>query len=101
MEILDGRAAGALLLDVPTVARMLGFSVFQARRFLAAPPQGFPPLLRVGARIFVRRPQLEAWARGELVAVPPAPEVSPESLRQPTGRPRGRPRKSEVARGRA
>ena len=88
-------------MDVPGVARALGFSVFQARRFLATPPAGFPPLVRVGARIFVRRPQLEAWARGDLVAVPTAPEVSPESLRQPTGRPRGRPRKSEVAKGRA
>lgn len=101
MEIFDRCAAGALLLDVPTVAQMLGFSVYQARRFLAAPPADFPAPLRVGARIFVRRPQLEAWARGELVAAPPAPEVQPDALRpQTTSRPRGRPRKVEVARGR-
>lgn len=84
----------ALLIDVPGVARALGFSVFQARRFLATPPAGFPPLVRVGARIFVRRPQLEAWARGEVIAAPVAPAaLQPE----PARRPRGRPRKSEVA----
>lgn len=90
--------AEALLLDVPAVARALGFSIYQARRFLAAPPSGFPPPLRVGSRIFVRRPQLEAWARGEVIAAPVAPAVlQPE----PARRPRGRPRKSEVARGRS
>lgn len=95
-------AEAPLLLDVPAVARALGFSVFQARRFLATPPAGFPPLLRVGARIFVRRPQLEAWARGELVAAPPAPEVQPDALRpQAKSRPRGRPRKVGVVKGRA
>lgn len=93
--------AEALLLDVPAVARALGFSVFQARRFLATPPVGFPPLVRVGARIFVRRPQLEAWARGEVVDSPPTAEPPRGTSRQPTGRPRGRPRKSEVAKGRA
>lgn len=92
--------AEALLLDVPAVARALGFSIYQARRFLAAPPSGFPPPLRVGSRIFVRRPQLEAWARGEVVESPPTAESPRGASRQPTGRPRGRPRKSEVARGR-
>lgn len=98
MEMMNGNPAGALLLDVRGVAQVLGFSEHQARRFLAAPPHGFPPVLRVGSRIFVRRPQLEAWARGELVA---APEVPLVALRhQATGRPRGRPKKSEVAKGR-
>ena len=101
MEMMNGNPAGALLMDVRAVAQALGFSEHQARRFLAAPPQGFPPVLRVGSRIFVRRPQLEAWARGELVAAPPAPEVPLVALRhQATGRPRGRPKKSEVAKGR-
>lgn len=101
MEILAGNAQGVLLMDVPAVAQALGFSVHQARRFLAAPPAGFPPLLRFGARIFVKRPQLEAWARGELVTVPEAPELLPAGLQhQATGRPRGRPRKSEVQKGR-
>lgn len=94
MQKIDSSAAGALLLDVCAVAQALGFSVHQARRFLAAPPAGFPPPLRVGARIFVRRPQLEAWARGESLAASSAPEAPSTVHRQePTGRPRGRPRK--------
>lgn len=101
MQMLGYDTQGVLLMDVPAVAQALGFSVHQARRFLAAPPTDFPPPVRVGARIFVRRPQLEAWARGELVAAPPAPEgLSAAPLRAPTGRPRGRPRKSEVQKGR-
>jgi len=96
MQFSSECAAGALLLDVPAVADALGFSVHQARRFLAAPPPGFPPLLRVGARIYVRRPQLEAWAAGDEVIGAPPEAAAP----MPGRRPRGRPRKSEVAQGR-
>lgn len=98
MDWMVCSADGVLLMDVPAVAQVLGFSVHQARRFLAAPPAGFPAPLRVGTRIYVRRPQLEAWARGE-VFESPVLDAPPAVLRQhPSGRPRGRPRKIEVSR---
>lgn len=98
MEWMVRSDDGVLLMDVPAVAQALGFSVHQARRFLAAPPAGFPAPLRVGTRIYIRRPQLEAWARGEVFESPvldaPAPILRPS----PSGRPRGRPRKIPVSR---
>jgi hypothetical protein len=101
MEIFLYSAPEALLLDVPAVARVLGFSVHRARRFLAAPPAGFPPLLRVGARIFVLRPQLEAWACAETVVAPAMPATPEAPVIQHTGRRRGRPRGSGAQKGRA
>lgn len=76
-----------LLLDVPGLGAILGLTVHQARRFIDAPPPGFPGALRVRNRIYFRRLQVLAWARGEVVQAPlPAA--------QPLGkRPRGRPRK--------
>ena len=91
-------ASEALLVDLRGCARILGVPFSRARQWVQAPPAGFPPLVRLGARIYVRRLQLEAWARGEEFAAIPLPPATREP--EPERRPRGRPRKSEVIRGR-
>lgn len=95
METIGGSAQG-MLLDVPEVAQVLGFSVHQTRRFLADPPAGFPAPLRVGARIFVKRPLLAAWVARDDFASGPAAPSSMRLESEHARRPRGRPKKSEV-----
>lgn len=85
----DLSSAEPLLLDVPGLGAILGLTVHQARRFIDAPPPGFPGALRVRNRIYFRRLQVLAWARGEEAA--PA-HVSAALVAK---RPRGRPRKGE------
>lgn len=97
MEFSVG-AGEALLLDLHACARVLGLPFSRTRQWVQDPPAGFPPLVRLGARIYVRRLQLEAWARGEEFAAAPLVLVAREP--EPARRPRGRPRKNEVVKGR-
>jgi hypothetical protein len=67
-------AAGQLL-DLAQVADYLGQPVGSVRRWVHNAPEGFPPIVRIGAKITVRAHQLVAWAMGEAPAeltMPPA-----------------------------
>lgn len=98
MEFSVG-AGEALLLDLHACARVLGVPFSRTRQWVQEPPAGFPPLVRLGARIYVRRLQLEAWARGEEFTAEPL-ELAVRRV-ETVSRPRGRPRKGEVVKGRA
>ena len=92
-ELLSCSAQPVLLMDVPAVAQALGFSIHQARRFLAAPAADSPAPLGIAARIFVRRPQLEAWERANW-SLCLRPISSHERRYPPRQRGRLQPRKS-------
>jgi hypothetical protein len=52
------------LLDLEAVANYLGQPLGSVRRWIHKPPEGFPPVLRIGSKIVVRWSQLERWATG-------------------------------------
>lgn len=83
--------AGALV-DLRYVAGYLGQPLESVRRWIHQPPPGFPPVVRIGVKITIRKRQLELWAGGEVFAAPVAAE---EVRGAPAGQPRkpGRPRK--------
>jgi hypothetical protein len=68
------------LLDLAQVAEYLGQPVGSVRRWIHNPPEGFPPIVRIGAKITVRAHQLVAWAMGE---TPVALTMPPPKGREP------------------
>jgi len=83
--------AGALV-DLRYVAGYLGQPLESVRRWIHQPPPGFPPVVRIGIKITIRKSQLESWASGEVSA----PSVFVEKVQvepQNQARRRGRPRK--------
>ncbi|WP_442954770.1 helix-turn-helix transcriptional regulator [Pelomicrobium sp.] len=75
-----------LLIGVREVAHLLGAGESTVRKWSSGhlpPPAGFPPFLKLGARVVVRRRDLEAWVAS--LGIPPQAD-----LQRPR---RGRPRK--------
>ena len=56
------------LLDLKAVANYLGQPLGSVRRWIHKPPEGFPPVLRIGSKIVVRWSQLERWATEPSIA---------------------------------
>ncbi len=82
--------AGALV-DLRYVAGYLGQPLESVRRWIHQPPPGFPPVVRIGIKITIRKRQLESWASGEVFAAPVVVEevkVAPASQARRPGRPR-------------
>lgn len=80
------------LVDLRYVAGYLGQPLESVRRWIHRPPPGFPPVVRFGKKITIRKCQLESWASGEVSA----PSVVVEEVQvepQNQVRRRGRPRK--------
>jgi hypothetical protein len=86
--------AGALV-DLRYVAGYLGQPLDSVRRWIHQPPPGFPPVVRIGIKITIRKRQLESWASGEVSAAPVDGEemqVAPPTQARGRGRPRKVPR---------
>lgn len=83
--------AGALV-DLRYVAGYLGQPLESVRRWIHQPPRGFPPVVRIGVKITIRKRQLESWASGEVFAAPVVVEEAQVAPPSPSRR-RGRPRK--------
>ncbi|ROZ74932.1 hypothetical protein EEB15_16240 [Ramlibacter sp. WS9] len=86
--------AGALV-DLRYVAGFLGQPLDSVRRWIHQPPPGFPPVVRIGVKITIRKRQLESWASGEFFAAPVVVEeveVAPASKARRRGRPRKVPK---------
>jgi hypothetical protein len=82
--------AGALV-DLRYVAGYLGQPLESVRRWIHQPPPGFPPVVRIGIKITIRKSQLESWASGEVFAAPVVVEkvqVEPQNQARRRGRPR-------------
>ena len=91
---MNTEQAGALV-DLRYVAGFLGQPLDSVRRWIHQPPPGFPPVVRIGIKITIRKRQLEMWARGEMFAAPIAAEevrVAPASQARRRGRPRNVPK---------
>lgn len=83
--------AGALV-DLRYVAGYLGQPLESVRRWIHQPPPGFPPVVRIGVKITIRKRQLESWASGEEFATPVV--GGEDQIASPSrSRGRGRPRK--------
>jgi predicted DNA-binding transcriptional regulator AlpA len=78
------------LLDMQALGAYLGRPWRSLERQLQRPPEGFPPAIKLGRRVFWSRQRVDAWLRGEVPAAdfpPPPPEPK---------RGRGRPPKQPM-----
>ena len=89
---MNTEQAGALV-DLRYVAGFLGQPLESVRRWIHKAPPGFPPVVRIGVKIVVRKRQLELWASGEHVFAGPGADEEVQVVPAIPVPRRGRPRK--------
>lgn len=89
MEKEQSPQAAQQLLDMQALGAYLGRPWRSLERQLQRPPEGFPPAIKLGRRVFWSRQRVDAWLRGD------APSNNQEVVEPlPTAkRSRGRPPK--------